>query len=57
MTAPHRLKRSSADDLAWEGRQERRRELVGAGVRVMAGSSRVHNDLALNLRQALKERW
>jgi hypothetical protein len=56
MNAPHRLKMNSGDYLAWEARQERRHELVDGVVRMMAGSARAHNDIALNLRQALKER-
>src|SRR5690349_8926568 len=35
--------------IAWENRQKRRYELIGTEIRLMAGGSRVHDLLAMNL--------
>lgn len=56
MNAPHRLKMSSEDYLAWEARQERRHELVDGLVRMMAGSTIGHNVIIGNLVAALRPR-
>lgn len=54
MNAPHRLTMSAEDYLAWEARQERKHELVNGVVRLMAGGSRAHNTIVVNLTSALK---
>ncbi len=41
--------------LAWEERQERRYERVGGVVRAMAGGTRAHNKIAINLLLALHD--
>jgi Uma2 family endonuclease len=47
---------SATEFLTWEANQERRHELVDGVVRLMAGGTRAHNEIAANFRSALSAR-
>lgn len=55
MNAFARLRLSPEDYLCWEAREERKHELVGGEVRAMAGASRAHNEIVVNLLIELRQ--
>jgi Uma2 family endonuclease len=56
MNACHRLRMSPEDFLGWEAQQERRHELVGGVVRLMAGATKRHYAIVRNVTRALESR-
>jgi Uma2 family endonuclease len=56
MNAPRRLAMSAEDYLVWEGRQERKHELVNGVVRMMAGGTAAHEMISPNIALAMKQR-
>ena len=55
MNAPLRIRLDPETYLRWEAAQERKHELVGGEVRAMAGASRAHNEIVVNLLIALRQ--
>ena len=49
MNSPHRLTMTAEEYLAWEARQERKHELVGGVVKLMAGGTVAHFQIVRNL--------
>jgi Uma2 family endonuclease len=56
MNAPHRLRMTGEEFLAWEAGQEHKHELVDGVVRMMAGGTVAHEAIAVNVVTVLKPR-
>lgn len=56
MNAPQPLRMTAEEYLAWEARQDRKHELVGGVVRLMAGGTVAHFQIARNVTIALHTR-
>jgi Uma2 family endonuclease len=56
MTANHPMRMDPADFLAWEVAQNRKHELVGGVIKLMAGATRAHLRVQMNLGSLLNQR-